>query len=132
MPIFTISVGHILLVESDEASCIALTNMLKGHGYIVRCAATLDEAMAELASDPSHVIVDLMMPDNGGLAVLQFIRTTMPRTRVAILSEWVSPLLTDHLKPDLVLRNKSEFVKLMDWLRDAYHPEIAKAESSDT
>jgi CheY-like chemotaxis protein len=125
MSVFSLSQGPILLVESDEESCSALTKMLEGHGYIVKCAATLDEAMAELARDPSHVIVDLMMPDNGGRAVLQFIRATMPRTRVAILSEWVNPLLTDHLKPDLIVRNKSEFVKLMDWLRDAYHPDIA-------
>ena len=128
---FSISHGPILLVESDEESCSALTQMLEGHGYIVRCAATFDQAMAELARDPSHVIVDLMMPDSGGLAVLQFIRATMPRTRVAILSEWVNPLLTGHLKPDLILRNTSEFVKLMDWLRDAYHPNIARAECSD-
>ena len=76
MSIFSISQGPILLVESDEESCSALTKMLEGHGYIVRCAATLDEAMAELARDPSHVIVDLMMPDNGGLAVLHLIVTS--------------------------------------------------------
>jgi CheY-like chemotaxis protein len=117
----------ILLVENDENSCTALTKLLEGHGYIVRCAATVAEALAQLDCEPTHVIVDLMLPDGSGLSVLQYIRATAPWTKVAIPSGWVDPLLKGSVQPNLILKNNTELERLMGWLREAYDLKIGSA-----
>jgi CheY-like chemotaxis protein len=125
MPIVSTSQRLILLVENDDESCVAMTKLLEGHGHIVKCAATVAEALAQLACNPTHVILDLMLPDGSGLIVLQYIRATAPWTKVAILSGWVDPLLKDSVQPDLILKNKTDLERLLGWLREAYEPDTA-------
>ena len=117
----------ILLIENDSDSCTALTRLLEGHGLTVRCAATVAEALAQLACNPTHIILDLMLPDGSGLIVLQYIRATTPWMKVAILSGWVTPLLKDSAQPDLILKNRTDLDRLMDWLREAYEPDTSPA-----
>jgi two-component system OmpR family response regulator len=114
----------ILLVENDPDSCSALTKLLEAHGFVVNCAATVAEALALLDRYPTHVILDLMLPDGCGSIVLQYIRATVPWTRVAILSAWVDPLV-DKLQPHLILDKKNtDIERLMAWLREAYQADV--------
>ena len=117
----------ILLVENDDDSCSALTKLLEGHGYVVKCATTVADALAQLALNPMHVILDLMLPDGSGLIVLQYIRATTPWTKVAILSGWSGPLLKSALQPDLILESNRDLDQLMGWLREAYEPHTGSA-----
>jgi len=112
----------ILLVENDEDSCSALTKLLERHGYVVKCATTVADALAQLVFNPTHVILDLMLPDGNGLIVLQYIRATTPWMKVAILSGWSDLLPKSAPQPDLVLESKSDLERLMGWLREAYEP----------
>jgi CheY-like chemotaxis protein len=115
----------ILLIESNADSCTALTKLLSARGYAVDCAATVAEALTKLDRHPTHVILDLMLPDGSGFTVLQYIRATAPWTKVAILSGWSSKLLKEPVQPDLILNRKSDVDRLMEWLRGAYEPDIA-------
>jgi CheY-like chemotaxis protein len=117
----------ILLVENDADSCTALVQLLFSHNYSVECAATVSEALALLENEPTHVILDMMLPDGSGLVVLQYIRATAPWTRVAILSGWVDPLLAGSVQPDLVLADKTDVHRLLHWLREAYEVNIGTA-----
>jgi DNA-binding NtrC family response regulator len=78
----------ILLVENDEDSCSALTKLLERHGYVVKCATTVADALAQLVFNPTHVISGPDVAGRNGLIVLQYIRATTPWMKVAILSGW--------------------------------------------
>ena len=127
MPLDSASRSRILLIENDEEGCSALTALLESHGYPVHCASTVAEALAQLDSHPTHVILDLMMPDGCGLIVMQYIKATAPWTRVAILSRWMDPLLEETVQPDLILKGKNDLERLIGWLRGAYEADIGAA-----
>jgi CheY-like chemotaxis protein len=114
----------ILLVENDADSCTALVQLLVSHGHTVECAATVAEALALLDNEPTHVILDMMLPDGTGLVILQYIRATAPWTQVAILSGWVHPVVAGSVQPDLVLAARTDVHRLLDWLREAYETTI--------
>jgi signal transduction histidine kinase/DNA-binding response OmpR family regulator len=66
---------RILLVEDSEAVMIQMTEMLGEQGYAVRTAKNGVEAIARIAEEqPEAVILDLMMPEMDGFAVLKAIR----------------------------------------------------------
>ena len=115
----------VLLVENDQDSCSALTMLLEAHGYKVECAATVKEAVAMLDHEPYHVILDLMLPDGSGSAVLEYVKATTPWAKVCILSGWTGPLLSEPVQPDLILKRRTDVERLMEWLREAYEPDVA-------
>ncbi|MBM4152867.1 MAG: response regulator, partial [Kiritimatiellaceae bacterium] len=66
---------RILLVEDSEAIVIQMSEMLVEEGYKVRTAANGIEALARIEEElPDAVILDLMMPEMDGFAVLKAIR----------------------------------------------------------
>ncbi len=65
----------ILVVEDNESAIIQLTDILQTQGYRVRVAHNGQEALAQVAETlPAALILDLMMPEVDGFAVLNALR----------------------------------------------------------
>jgi CheY-like chemotaxis protein/anti-anti-sigma regulatory factor len=84
------NMGHctILLVDDDKAFRQYLTHFLSSIGYQVEPADSGSAALALLDGGlaPDLVLLDLVMPDMGGLEVLARFKEIMPSVPVVILS----------------------------------------------
>ena len=81
----------ILLVDDEEIMREVLTSLLEGAGYRVLSAASGEEGVPVVAEQqPDLVLLDLMMPGQGGLATLQQIRDIDPDTVVVMISAFAS------------------------------------------
>ena len=58
------STPHVLIVEDDEGSRRALTNVLEDRGYTVAGVGSAEEALDLLAGEirPKLIVLDLMLP----------------------------------------------------------------------
>lgn len=111
---------RVLLVEDDPSSRDAMVRLLRYAGLDVRSAGTLAEAFEALAWDPHCVILDLMLPDGNGAALLSHIRTHALKARVAVVTATADPLILNQVKqlrPELVLAKPIDLVDLSEWLR---------------
>lgn len=64
--------ARVLLVEDDEALAEALGVNLRARGYDVRVAHTMAEARSAIAATaPTVAIVDVVLPDGNGIALIQ-------------------------------------------------------------
>jgi DNA-binding response OmpR family regulator len=65
----------ILLVEDDLNNYFALRDYLNVHGYVTATAATAAAAREFLRqARPNLILLDLMLPDETGLALLRWLR----------------------------------------------------------
>jgi len=81
--------GHlkVLLVDDEEDFAAALAERLRLRGITVDTAYDGETALQKIASyDPEVVVLDVMMPGIGGLAVLQRIKAQRPATEVILLT----------------------------------------------
>ncbi|MFN8522933.1 MAG: response regulator transcription factor [Chloroflexota bacterium] len=63
------------MVDDDPNIRLALSTWLGDHGYAVDTAPTADEALASARVDPPDVVLlDLLLPDRGGLEVCRELR----------------------------------------------------------
>ncbi|WP_321912516.1 MULTISPECIES: sigma-54 dependent transcriptional regulator [unclassified Paraburkholderia] len=70
---------HALIVEDDPNSLSGLSAILSADGFSVDTAATLAQARAALARFiPDVVLVDLNLPDGGGLELLPYLPAQPP------------------------------------------------------
>jgi len=61
---------HVLIVDDNEESVVFLSEILEEHGYPHRVARNGKEAMTAMReSRPDLVLLDIMMPQKGGIAV---------------------------------------------------------------
>ena len=79
---------HRILVVDDEASITGALEMILGaEGYEVRTAPTIREAEALLTGRPFDLVfVDLRLPDDDGIGLLQRIKGDTPETEVILMS----------------------------------------------
>jgi two-component system, OmpR family, response regulator len=81
---------RILLVEDDTDSGEALSLLLRSQGYDVAWAASGREALRSVRSDaarlPDLILLDLMLPDMDGAAVIERLAETGPVPPVVIHS----------------------------------------------
>lgn len=81
----------ILIVDDDEVLRKRLGRAFTERGFDVRLAAGCKEAVALAAADsPEWAVVDLRMPDNSGLELLQKLLELDPATRVVMLTGYGS------------------------------------------
>ncbi len=77
---------NILVVEDSEPAIIQLTDILQADGYRVQVARNGQEALAQIAQTvPDAMILDLMMPEVDGFAVLKAIRNVEPTAQLPVL-----------------------------------------------
>ncbi len=82
------STTHTILLVEDEATLAKnIARFLTREGFVVRAAATLQEARALLAAaSPDLVLLDLSLPDGRGLDLLAEIRARHSQAKVIVLT----------------------------------------------
>ena len=111
-----------LIVEDDVTNRTALARLLRMMGHEVETAATVLEGLAKLDWRPGYVILDLMLPDGCGVAVLKQIREAGLPIKVAVSSATYDPELMAQvagLSPDLLLPKPVAVPLLVEWLEQA-------------
>jgi len=77
---------RILVVEDNPSAVIQITDILAGSGYRVKAARNGQDALAIIRNaKPDAVILDLMMPEMDGFAVLRTIRESEQGARLPVL-----------------------------------------------
>jgi DNA-binding NtrC family response regulator len=78
---------RVLLVDDEPEFTAALAERLALRGMDAKTAASGEEALRILESDPPHVVVsDVMMPGLGGVELLKRIHEHYPGVRVILLT----------------------------------------------
>ena len=78
---------RILIVEDHADSAEFLRLLLEPEGYIVRTAATAQQARDEVTTSGTDIILmDLMLPDVEGLDLLRELRTMSPDSQIVVVS----------------------------------------------
>ncbi len=114
---------RVLIVEDDPVSCRAMRALLTRWGYEVEVCGTTTEAL-ELVKQcvPHCILLDLMLPDMNGVAVLREIRSRELRVRVAVVTAAIDPQLMREvraLRPDVVLPKPVDLAQLKRWIDEA-------------
>lgn len=77
----------ILIVDDDRAVQTTLGGWLERHGFLVTAAATAAAGLAALTRDePDVILLDLGLPDTGGLEALAEIHSRTPQVAVIIVT----------------------------------------------
>lgn len=98
--------AKILVVDDEELIRNLLENFLTRKGYVVLTAASGKEALEKIKEGPAIVVLDIMMPDMDGLAVLDKIKQTAPDMEIIIITG-----LNDHaVGVESMRRGAFEFV----------------------
>jgi len=77
---------QVLIVDDSEESVVFLSEILEEHGYPYRVARNGKEAIKAMKeSRPDLVLLDVMMPQKGGVAVFQDMKKDPELDKVPIL-----------------------------------------------
>jgi len=109
----------VLVVEDDPASRRALVSLLKINGVQAQVASNLSEAIRLLDTHPDCVLLDLMLPDGTGGAILEFIRAQGMPIRVAFTTgaaDWRQFVRDSELRPDAIFIKPLDFDRISQWL----------------
>ena len=83
--------ARILIVDDEPSFCEFLKGLLKSYGHEVLATNTGRDALATFQQlRPQFTLLDLYMPEMGGLEVLKRIHALDPRASVMILTTWGS------------------------------------------
>lgn len=109
-----------MLVEDDIATYSALRTLISRRGWDVSVATTVSEGQVLLETQPACLILDLMLPDGDGGAILQEIRRRELPIKVIVQtgvndSDWLSRIR--GLSPDLILRKPIDLRQLIEFLQ---------------
>ena len=110
---------RVLLVEDDRRSHQLLRQILVEGGWDVISAMTQASGLAGIDCDPDCVILDLGLPDGGGEAILEKIRSERLAVRVAVMTAEGDPERLHRvaaLEPDLFLSKPIDLPELIRWL----------------
>jgi CheY-like chemotaxis protein len=97
---------RMLVVEDDPTTRDALRGIFTLKGWEVVAAGTVADGLVGLEPPPDCVILDLMLPDGDGLAILEAARSSGRATRVVVTTGVEDParlVALATLAPDAVL-----------------------------
>ncbi len=85
------SLPNLLVVDDDPTFCHVLATALEKRGFAVRIAHDVESAY-ELAREepPEFVVLDLKMPGESGLTLVQRLKALDSHTRIVILTGYAS------------------------------------------
>jgi DNA-binding response OmpR family regulator len=113
----------VLVVEDDDVVRGGLIALLGMNGHYATPAASVAEAESSLdAATPTHVLLDLNLPDGLGTAVLRRVRARGLSVCVAVVTGSGDETLIDEardLGADAVFRKPPDWDKLMEWVAQA-------------
>jgi DNA-binding response OmpR family regulator len=101
----------LLIVEDDGAMREVWRVVFETRGWEVAVATTAAEGRASLDPPPDHLLLDLLLPDQGGEAILRKIRDGNLKTRVAVTTAANDPLLLSEVRamqPEAVFKKPVE------------------------
>ena len=75
---------RLLIVEDDAALLVVWQIVFARRGWEVAVASTVAEGLAALDPVPDFLILDLLLPDQGGEVILRSLREAGLKTRVAV------------------------------------------------
>jgi DNA-binding NarL/FixJ family response regulator len=107
---------RVLLIEDDAISANALRVLLTMHGCEVVIGRSLEQGLDLLRTNPTAIVVDLMLPDGDGIEILTRVRAVNLPIRVVVTTAVGDParLAAVHrLKPECVLRKPIDLGELL-------------------
>ena len=93
----------------------ALRKIFTRKGWDVISAMTVAGGLALLDPPPDCVILDLMLPDGGGEAILRRVRDGKFKTRVAVCTGMIDPArlaVVEGLGPEALMRKPISLVEV--------------------
>ncbi|WP_241521035.1 response regulator transcription factor [Kineobactrum sediminis] len=82
---------RILLVDDDATFSQVLARGFARHGFECRCCTSAEEALENCAGfAPTHILLDLNMPGQSGLAAVPSLRRLAPDAALVILTGYSS------------------------------------------
>jgi DNA-binding response OmpR family regulator len=76
---------RVLVVDDSLTVRMDLQHAFEAHGFEVACCSTLEQARAALVDAWSIVILDVLLPDGDGLALLEELRSTASTATVPVV-----------------------------------------------
>ncbi len=81
----------ILAVDDDTATVSLVKDILSAEGYLVDTAVNGREALSRLEAHPYDlVLTDMMMPEMGGMELVQYLRLNHPDTLIIVFTGFAS------------------------------------------
>ena len=111
--------SSVLIVDDDRSIRSGLALLVEAHGHVPTTAATVQEGLEKLGANPTHLLLDLNLPDGTGTAVLRHVRAADLPVRVAVVSGSGDPRLmaeVDALRPDAVFPKPPDLDALVEWI----------------
>ncbi len=112
----------ILIVDDEPGITATLADLLADEGYRVATAAdglAVEAALADLATPPALVLLDVMLPSSSGMVVYRQLRA-VPETRdvpvvfiTVVPPDWLAGLLEDSPRAS-ILPKPFRFAELLD------------------
>jgi CheY-like chemotaxis protein len=114
--------ASVLIVDDDDSVRDLFTRALAGQGFVVRSAASGEEALQLIAHDlPRLIVLDLMMPGINGIEVLAAIRRRPQTAALPVLVTTATATRAYDLRdypPVRVLRKPFELARLVRAARE--------------
>lgn len=103
----TMDLHSLLIIEDDRSARNALQGMFISRGWEVAMAATQEEGMHVVADyDPDWIIVAWSQLSGNGTFFFRYVRAHRRRTRLAVLTDGLSPTecaMLKRLQPDMIV-----------------------------
>lgn len=110
---------NVLIVEDQEVIQDLLMTVFEHEGISAVCAGTVASGMERLADGPTHVVLDLHLPDGRGTDVLRTIRAGRMPIRVAVTTGALDPDLiaeAESLAPDRTFQKPYRAADIARWV----------------
>ncbi|MBV8782427.1 MAG: response regulator [Phycisphaerae bacterium] len=105
-----------MVVEDEPIAASALVALLRASGFQVRSVGSVAEACRIIDHTVDGIVLDLMLPDGDGVAVLQHLRTIKSSARVCVttgvnIAQWAERLAV--FQPHCILRKPIDLTTLL-------------------
>ncbi len=113
---------RVLVVEDDDGLRSIMTSCLSRAGFAVSSVATgADAVAAARAVHPDAMVIDVLLPDAGGLGVVRELSRERELASVPVLftTALSSPAVRTLLAPEKVLFKPFSKRQLLSWVREA-------------
>ena len=125
--------AQILIIDDEPRMCESLHMLLSGQGYDVFTAGTGEDAETMLVNNRFDIaLVDWVMPDTGGIHLMDFINQKTPDTEVIIITGYASlDSAIDALKRGAYdyVRKPFEFEELLATIKNALNQKKLQREN---
>jgi two-component system nitrogen regulation response regulator GlnG len=80
--------AHLLIVDDEQSICWGLSQLADQLGHTARCAASVEQAMAEQAAPPDLVLLDIRLPGADGLSSIPRIKESFGAAPIVLMTAY--------------------------------------------